>query len=289
MKRIKKYILTIILIGLILITTGCKQDNMEDIKIIVTNYAKEYIASKIYSKHATITSIYPDGTDIRNYNITKKQKQDFASYDLFIYNGLDESERKLAVELLDINSNLRIIDVAYVLETEYSVEELWLNPSSLLMMSNNLRMGLNEYLVSNYLKKEVNENYDNLKITLSEIDADYRVAVEEANKKTILVANRSLKYLTKFGINVLVLDEQTTEKELYDIKELASVDSINHIYKFKNDQVSEQVQAFASEYGVSITDLSRIDNLTDAERDNNKNYIDLMQDNLDALKLEMYQ
>ena len=90
-----KKVLFSILIGLVcLLTTGCKQDNMENIEIIVTNYPNEYITSKIYGEHATITSIYPDGTNIDTYEITDKQKKDFAFKDLFIYNGQIEKERK---------------------------------------------------------------------------------------------------------------------------------------------------------------------------------------------------
>ena len=39
-------------------TTGCKQDNMEDIEIAVTNYPNEYIVSKLYGTHSTINQVY---------------------------------------------------------------------------------------------------------------------------------------------------------------------------------------------------------------------------------------
>ena len=130
------------------------RDNMDNIEIIVTNYPNEFIVKELYDEHANITSIYPDGVDINNYKISKKQKNDFSKTDLFIYNGLIEKERDLAVDLLSINPDLKIIDSAYVLETDYSPEELWLNPSSLLMMAQNVRIGLEEYITSTYLKKE---------------------------------------------------------------------------------------------------------------------------------------
>ena len=40
------------------------------------------------------------------------------------------------------------------------------------MMSQNVRLSLNEYVTSTCLKKEVDTAYDELKIKLSEIDAD---------------------------------------------------------------------------------------------------------------------
>ena len=87
MKNFKYFILTMVFICTIFLTTGCSNDSMDNIDIIVTNYPTEYITKKLYEDHATITSIYPDGVDINNYKISKKQKNDFSKTDLFVYNG----------------------------------------------------------------------------------------------------------------------------------------------------------------------------------------------------------
>ena len=194
---------------ILLSVTGCRQDDMEDIDIIVTNYPNEYIVSQLYGKHSNISSIYPDGVDIDNYKITNKRKKDISKKALFVYTGLIEKERKIAVDLLDINGGLKIIDTSYVLETQNSIEELWLNPSYLLMMAKNVELGLNEYISSSYLKKEIKENYEKLKVSLSELDADYRLSIENAKKKTLIVNNNHLKYLEKFGLTVIVLDRKS--------------------------------------------------------------------------------
>ena len=141
-KLLKRNLFIITITLLVFLLTGCTTDSMENIDIIVTNYPNEYVTKNLYKDHATITSIYPDGVDIANYKINDKQKKDFSKKDLFIYNGLIEKERNLALDLLELNPNLKIIDSAYVLETNYSPEELWLNPSSLLMMAQNIRIGL---------------------------------------------------------------------------------------------------------------------------------------------------
>ena len=114
MKKLLKYniLLVTIIIGALL-TTGCTTDDMENIDIIVTNYPNEYVTKNLYSEHATISSIYPDGVDIDNYNISEKQKKDFSKKDLFIYNGLIEKERELAIDLLELNKDLKIIDSTY--------------------------------------------------------------------------------------------------------------------------------------------------------------------------------
>ena len=60
----KKYLLIVILLITCVFMSGCTQDEMDDISIVVTNYPNEFIAKKLYGKHANITSIYPDGVDI---------------------------------------------------------------------------------------------------------------------------------------------------------------------------------------------------------------------------------
>ena len=238
--KTNKFLLLLILflLPVTLLTTGCSNDSMDNIEIMVTNYPNEYITKKLYGEHATITPIYPDGVDINNYKISNKLKHDYAKKDLFIYNGLIEKERNLAIDLLDINPDLKIIDTAYVLETDYSPEEMWLNPSSLLMMSQNVRLGLEEYISSTYLSKDVDEAYNALKIELSELDADYRVAVESTNNDTIIVADSALKYLEKFGLNVICIDSDASDKTLSLAEKAIMNKSVSYIMLFKNEKVN---------------------------------------------------
>ena len=289
-KRIQQIACLSILFLICILNAGCTQDNMDNIQIIVTNYPNEYITKNLYADHATITSIYPDGVDIENYKINQKQKTDFSKQDLFIYNGLIEKERNLAVDLLDLNEQLRIIDTAYVLETDYSVEELWLNPSSLLMMAQNVQLGLEEYISSTYLEKEIDDAYEKLKVELSELDADYRVAVENTDNKTIVVANSALKFLEKFGLEVLCLDQDASEKTVSDIQTLIKKEKISYIYTFKNDKTNENVENIINNNtNIKVLELHKLDNLSDEERAEDKDYITIMNENLDLIKQELYQ
>ena len=291
MKNIKYLFLTIVLlIPIALITTGCTDDSMDNIEIIVTNYPNEYITKKLYENHATITPIYPDGVDINNYKISNKQKHDYAKKDLFVYNGLIEKERNLAIDLLDINPNLKIIDTAYVLETDYSPEEMWLNPSSLLMMSQNIRLGLEEYITSTYLQKEVDDAYDKLKIELSELDADYRVAVESTEHKTIIVADSALKYLEKFGLDVICIDSDANQKTLSQAEKVIKNKNFRFIMLFKGEEVNENAKKLLDTYtDIQKLELHKLDNISDTERSNKENYNTIMRSNLELIKKELYQ
>lgn len=286
----KKKIFLILILIIPFIVGGCTNDSMDNIDILVTNYPNEFIVKELYGTHSTIKSVYPDGVDINNYKISKKQKKDYATYDLFVYNGLIDRERNLALDLLKINPDLRIIDTAYVLETDYSPEELWLNPSSLLMMSQNVRLSLSEYASSAYLKKDIDEAYDELKIELSEVDADYRLAVESTGNKTIIVADSALKYLEKFGLDVICVDNEANQKTMSDAYNLVDSGAVSYVFKFRGTDLGENAQSLLDRNSsVQSVDLHRLDNITDEERSEKEDYISIMDDNLENIKKELYQ
>ncbi len=285
-----KIMLLVLGVFVLSFATGCKKDNMEDIDIAVTNYPNEFLVDRLYGEHAKINTVYPDDVDIANYKITSKQKQNYSDMELFVYTGLLEKERDLAGDLLNLNKDLKIIDTSYVLETEYSTEELWLNPSSLLMMAQNVRLGLKEYITSNYLSKKVDKAYNKLKIELSELDADYHLTVENTDNKVIVTSDSALKFLEKFNLKVICLDNDSTEKDVEEVKKLVDDGTINYIFTFKNEKLSPNAEEVIKyNNNIKKLELNRIDNISDNDRDEGKNYITLMNENLDLLKQELYQ
>ncbi len=289
MKKLKIFSFIIIMMLVSLLSSGCTSDNMENINILVTNYPNEFITQKLYGTHSTVSSIYPDGVDINEYVISSKQKKDFSNYDLFIYKGLIEKERNLAVDLLELNPDLKIIDTAYVLETDYSPEELWLNPSSLLMMAQNVRIGLEEYISSNVLKTEIDEAYDNLKVELSELDAKYRIDVDNTNNKIIVVANSALKYLEKFGLEVYCVDSDATDKTISNVQDLINNKKVDYVYSFVEEELNDKVKKLVDDNdNFTVIELHRLDNMTDDERKNKETYLTIMDNNLDLIKKEIY-
>ena len=276
--------------AILLTTTGCKSDDMEDIEIVTTNYPNEYIIERLYGDHAKVSNIYPDGVDTSDYDFTNKQKRDFASKDLFIYTGLVDRERKLAVDLLDYNENLKIIDSSYVLDNDYDMEEVWIDPSFMLMMSQNVRIGLKEYIENNYLKEEIDKNYEELKVDISELDADIRLAVENAPYKTIVATDNNYRFLEKYGVKVYIINDDTTEKDLIEINNLIENGSITKIFSYEDVKTTNNVQNLINTYpnSLELINSNRIIVLNDDQRETETNYLTLMNQNLDDIREELY-
>ena len=62
-------------------------------------------------------------------------------------------------------------------------------------------------------------------------------------------------------------------------------------YSYANEHKSRQdYESLITEYpNLKITELHKIDNITDKERDDKEDYISLMNKNLELIKQELYQ
>lgn len=280
--KIKTFLL---IITCVLIFTGCfKRDNMEGINIITTVYPLEYISTRLYGENSVINSIYPDGINIQEYKISSKEYKDFSKQDLFIYNGLT-TDRDIALKLLNKNKDILIMDANFGMEFQYGIEELWLNPSNLLMISQNIKNSLSELIDSKYIKNEINSSYEELKVELSELDADIKLLSENAKNKTIVVASKSLQYLNKYGFDVIFIDDTTeTENNIAKVKKLIDNNSIKYIYILENDKESKIFEQLKGDKKITPLTIDKIDNITDEQRDNKEDYITLMKQNIELLK-----
>lgn len=277
---------------LLLMSGGCfKRDNLEDIEIVTTVYPLEYVTQALYGENAQIRSVYPNDTDTFGYTLTNKQISDASEKDLFVYNGITD-DKELAFELLEKNKNLLIIDASYGIEIVNHNAELWLNPSNLLMISQNIKNGLKEYITNSYLKKEIDQNYEALKVELSELDADIRLTANNASKKTIVVNSDALLFLEKYGFDVISLDDKNnaiTDRTIAEVNDLIASEEVTNIFLLEHETNSDALEQILESTKVSTLTFRRLDTIQDEERDNNYNYITLMNENIELLKKELYE
>ena len=273
--------------------SGCslfKRDEMENISIITTNYTLEYVVNYLYGDNSLVSSIYPDGVDIDNYTFTEKQIKDYSKKDLFVYMGVT-SDSDQAVTFLNNNNKIKIIDATYGMNYKYTVDELWLNPSNLLMITQNIKNGLGEYITSTYLLKNIDSLYDELKVKLSNLDAEYKTSIENAPEKTIVVNSDNLLFLEKYDLNVISLDENNTnyERNLALFKSYLRQETIKYLYIYENAPLTEEVKQTVEDNSVETLDIKNLKNITDEERDQDEDYFTIMYNNLEEIKKELYK
>ncbi|MDD4027621.1 MAG: metal ABC transporter substrate-binding protein [Bacilli bacterium] len=277
----------ILLLTLTILLSGCSVslNNMDNISIYTTVYPLEYLSTMLYGNNSTINSIYPNEI----VELSNKLIEDYSKKDLFVYNGLSE-EKNYAVDMLNYNKHLMIVDAAMGMEFTYGEEELWINPSNFLMLSQNIKNGMKEYITTTYLKNMIEKNYNNLKIEISEIDAEIKLIVEMSDKSNILIGNDSLLFLEKYGLNIYSLDNDTiTNKKISDAETAITQNSIKYIYLFENDILSEEVENILNKKKIKKIYIHTITLLSEEQKNNGENYITMMQKNIDLLKKELYE
>lgn len=295
MKILKK--LSLLLIILLLIT-GCNlnisNDSMENIEIYTTIYPINYLTNYLYGEHSKIHSIYPAGVDVDNYKLSKRKLKEYSSSDLFIFNSLD-IDKDYAVEMINKNSKLKVIDVSLGMKYDKNVEELWLDPSNYLMMAQNIKSGLTEYidnpyLISNKDETGIEDKFEDLKYDISKIDANLKEVVNNASYKTIVTDTDILKYLEKYGITVISLEENEdlSSNTLSEVDKLISENKIKYIYSTK-EETNETAKNLIEKNKLELVTINTMRSVDGGITNSNDNYITIMNNNIDLLKKELYK
>lgn len=283
--------LLLLCLTLIFITTGCfKRDTMEDINIYTSVYPIEYITNQLYGDHSTINSIYPNGIIVDKYTLTDIQLEEYSKSDLFIFNGLGE-EKNYIKPMFESNKKLKIIDASSSIEFTNQIEEIWIDPSNFLMIAQNIKIGFDEYISNQYLKNEIEENYEDLKINISSLDAKIQMMIEEADDKRIVVTNNLFKYLEKYNFEVISLDEEETnlDKNIATVKNMIKDGDLKYIYSIKNEETNKTTASIIEGTEIKLLEIHPLSNLSDEERNSKKDYLTIMNDNVELLKQQLYK
>ena len=292
--KIKKFLILALLI--ILITPGCSitKDSMEDITIYTTIYPIKYLLDSLYGDNATINSICPSGVDTNDYELSDKKLEEYSKTDLFVFNSLDK-DRDYAVKMINKNKNLKVIDVSLGITYVDDITELWLNPYNYLMMAQNTKDGLleyidNPYLISNTDGTGIENKYEELKYNLSRLDADYKEDINLATYKTIVVDDDMFKFLEKYNLRVISLEDNDnlTDSTINEVKKLVNNGTIKYIYSSK-DETNDVCKNIINNYGIDLVTLNTMETIDGGITNSNENYITIMNNNLDLLNKELYK
>lgn len=267
----------------IFLLSGCSvfKDDLEGAKVYTTTYPINYLVQELYGEYGQIESIYPADVNVYDYKLTEKKEKEYAKGDLFVYNG-QSNEKNIAKNLINRNSNLLIIDVAYGPSYTYGVEELWMSPNNYLMLAKNIRNNLKEYIKSPAIIDSIEQKYNTLAEKLSLMDADMRTIGKEAKEKgtnNLVVTADVFKYLTNYGFNVISLDpDSVTDLVLANVESAYKKGSYKGIIVSDNNK-SEAVNKIITDNKVTEISISTMTNNSTSE-----DYLTIMQRFIDDIR-----
>lgn len=272
--------------------TGClKTEELDKAEIYTTTYPIEYLVNELYGYNSKVLSIYPDGANINKYTLSNKKIKKYSKTDLFVYNGLTD-EKKIAASFVKKNSKLKIIDVTEGLAIKYSYEELWLNPINYLMLAQNVKNGLKEYIDSPVIKDEIDKNYDNFKVTISEFETNLKLLSQNAKSNVIIVSKNYFKFLENYGFEVISIEEteDLSNDTIKKAKDAIKNKDNNYVFVPEDElnNYSNTVKELV-DIGAEVKKLNTMTLLTSKQRENKDDYITLMKENIENLKEEAYK
>lgn len=288
MKTLKKIS---ILLFIIFILTGCSntKSNMEDINIYTTTYPINFLINSLYEDHCKVYSIYPTGINLEDYELSERKLEEYSKSDLFVFNSLDK-DRDYAVKMINLNSKLKVIDVATGMTYEHAIEEIWLNPNNYLMMAENIKNGLSEYIDDPYLVKEIDEKYKELEYEISKLDANLTETIIDANYKIIVTDSDMFKFLEKHGLTVISLEENDdlSSTKIENVKNLIAEGDIKYIYSATKEN-NNTINQLLNEYDIEKITINSMHSIDGGITNSNDNYLTIMTNNINELKKELYK
>ena len=169
---------------------------------------------------------------------------------------------------------------------------IWLDPLRSVQMAENVKELLIELKPSQ--EAMYNENFEELKKKLKELDQDFHEQLEQQPKNDIIVSHAAYGYWEKaYGLHQIAVaglspTQEPSQKDLESIIETAEEHDINHVLFEQNitPKVAEVVQ---NEIGAEALRIHNLSVLTEENIENEEDYFSLMRQNLAQLKEALSQ
>ncbi|WP_088808771.1 MULTISPECIES: metal ABC transporter solute-binding protein, Zn/Mn family [Listeria] len=312
----KKLLLITPVLALILTLAACgsgtaSQDN-DKVKVYTTVYPLSYLAEQIGGDNVEVTSVYPAGSDAHSFEPTQKDMMKIADSDLLFYVGLNlESFVDKAKSSLK-DENVKFVPLAEKLdlpkdpdagkheeeEEDHEGEEeheehgdynphVWLYPVYMEEMAATVK----DQLIKEMPEKKATfeENYEKTVSKLKTLDESYKDMAATAKHKDFVTAHAAYTYWeTAYGLHQIPIagvstSDEPSQKKLQSIVSTIEKENIPYIMleQNTNSKIAEVIQ---QETDTKALKLHNLETLMPSDVKAKRDYISIMNDNLDALK-----
>ena len=317
--RFLKYVAFAISSLLAPLCISCNRNNNGKMKIITTIFPEyDWVMNVLGDKkdNFDVSMLLDSGVDLHSYEPTIKDTVAITNCDLFVYVG-GESDKWVDDVLKQAkNKNMVVINLMKTLGDKAKEEEViegmegeeeeeegeeegpeydehvWLSLNNSQLFISKICDSLSnlDKVNANYYKSNADAYINNLKA----LDAEYKDAVSKGNKDTLLFADRfpfrylvddySLKYYAAF-----IGCSAETEASFETITFLANkVDELglNYILKIESSdgKIANTVKNATQNKNQTILTMDSIQSATTKEYADGRNYLSIMQSNLEVLK-----
>ncbi|SMQ86784.1 zinc transport system substrate-binding protein [Bacillus sp. OV166] len=310
--------LLVLLIIFLLMVSGCSNtastksektsEESKKLQIVTTFYPMYYFTKEVAGSSANVELLIPNGAEPHDWEPTAKDLIKIQNADVFIYNS-QYFELWTEKVLKSINdSNLKVVEAASgiklmdALESEDDEEHghsehtssvdphVWLSPVLAQLEVNTIAKALEQADPKN--KDQFQKNAEALNAELADLDHLYKETIDKAKKKEFVTQHAAFGYLAKqYGLTQIPIaglspDVEPTLGKLTELTELTKKKNTEVIY-FEEMTSSKVAETLAKEIGAKTEVLNPLEGLTKKEQEKGLDYLDVMKNNLESLKLSI--
>ncbi|HRN86114.1 MAG TPA: zinc ABC transporter substrate-binding protein [Candidatus Dojkabacteria bacterium] len=289
MKKLIPVIILLIIALVVVVILTRSDNNNDELTIVTTFYPPAEFTSQITKDKFKVINITSDGIEPHDFEQSPQDIVKIQSADLFIVNGNDFDH--WAEELVEDNKEINSINLSEYITSELGDDpHFWLDPVYAIDLVKTISEKIVE--IDEHNKEFYLENTQKYIGELNKLDQDFRVGLENCSQRKIVVSHDAFEYLgDRYDIEIINISGITPEEEPSAMKLAEISDKVkeyNIKYIFYETLVSPNLaNTIAQETGTETLVLDPIEGLSNVDVQTGENYLSIMKNNLNNLKLAM--
>ena len=266
--------------------------------VVASFYPLRFVAERVGGACVTVTDLTPPGVEPHDLELTPDAVESIATANVVLYLGggfqpaIDDAIQDAGGETIDL---LGVVSTepAEGEETEEGLAvdpHVWLDPGKLdaIVAATADALERTEAVGS----CDVSEAAAELRSALAELDDDFRSGLDRCDRDVIVTNHDAFRYLASaYGLRQEAIaglepEGEPNPQRLAELTELVQREGVTTI--LTEELVAPDVaETLAAESGVKTAVLFTIEGLTDVQAAAGDDYLSLMQDNLETLRVAL--
>lgn len=283
----------ILVFCILILMSGCSSvESVESQKLqVYTSFHCIYdFAQKIGGDKIDIYNVVPTGTEPHDWEPTAHDMADLSKADVLFYNGLGMEHW---IEKVEGSININTVALSDYVEVDNQLDpHIWLDPENAEDMAEGICKTLCEIDKDN--SQYYIDNYNAFALQLEALDEKYENELEMYENRSIVVAHEAYGYLCdaydlkQVSIDGISADSEPSPQKMQEIINFIKDNNVKAI--FYEELVSPKTaQTIADETATILLPLNPFEGLTDEEIAQGKDYISVMEENLENIKMSFEQ
>lgn len=320
MKKILIKLFSIILI--ISCFAGCSKENTKNADEKITIYTSFYpianVTKEIVGDKMNVKNLIPTGQGVHHWEPTAKDMSELYKGSVLLVNGINLEgwtekfkDALKDLEIVEVTKNIDLLKSSHYEEHKHENDEkgnevvkpiseeeekhhshgeydphVWLSLRNMKIISKNIYekvITLDKENASYY-----KENLEKFQKKLDDLDKEFSEKLKNARIKSIITSHEAFAYLfNDYGLKQIPIEGINSESEpnmakMKEIIDIAKKENIKYIFfeELTDDKVEETI---AKEIGGKVKILYTIEGQTEEQAKENKDYLKMMRENLEAL------